>query len=206
MAHSSYPSIKPRAILLPLLAIIGTSALMFAIAPGVDVGAISRGVVGPTTWPKAMMLCIIACAVVLLVRNVLTGRMSSQRPEAEPSTPPNAFQVLATTGSADSFEELPREVLPEEYSNFKAALGILLILGYGAGIPTIGFGPATALCIALLLLIGGMRKPVTIGLVSIVGTAALLYLFVKVTAMPLDRGMGYFNDLNLMLYRLIGIY
>ena len=126
--------------------------------------------------------------------------------KAGSSTSHNAFKVLAVTGSADSFEELPPEVLPEEYNNLKAALGIVLMLGYGAGIPAIGFGPATALCIALLLLLGGMRKPLTIGLVSILGTAALLYLFVKVTAMPLDRGMGYFNDLNIMLYRLLGIY
>lgn len=206
MAHSSLSSIKTRAVILPLLVIIISSALMFTIAPGINVDVISRGVVGPTTWPKAMLLCIIACAVVLLGRTVLTGRRSSPRLNIGPPRPPNAFKVLAATGSADSFEELPREVLPEEYNNLKAALGILLLLGYGAAIPVIGFGPATALCVALLLLLGGMRKPVTIGLVSILGTAALLYLFVKVTSMPLDRGMGYFNDLNLMLYRLLGIY
>ena len=206
MAHSSLSSIKARAVILPLLVIIISSALMFTIAPGINVDAISRGVVGPTTWPKAMLLCIIACAVILLLRNVLTGRRTSPRLNKGPPTPPNAFKVLAATGLADSFEELPREVLPEEYNNLKAALGILLILGYGAAIPAIGFGPATVLCVALLLLLGGMRKPVTIGLVSILGTVTLLYLFVKVTSMPLDRGMGYFNDLNLMLYRLLGIY
>lgn len=160
--------------------------LIFAVAPGVNVNAISRGVVGPTTWPKAMLLGIIACAVVLLVRHILAERLSSQRPK--------------TTALAS------HDVMSEEYDNRKAALGILVMLGYGAGIPIFGFGPTTVLCILCVLLLGGLRKPVTIGLVSILGTVAVLYLFVKVTAMPLDRGMGFFNDLNLLIYRVLGIF
>ncbi len=205
MAHFIYSRLRTRAVLFPVLVIAGTTALMFVIAPGVNVDAISRGVVGPTTWPKVMIMGIIACAIVLLVRNLLTG-IASRRLRTESSTSPNAFRVLDTAGSADSFEELPREVTPGEYDNRKAALGILAMLGYSAGIPVTGFAPATVACIVLLLLIGGLRKPVTIGLVSILGTSAMLYLFVKVTAMPLNRGVGYFNDLNLMIYRILGIY
>jgi putative tricarboxylic transport membrane protein len=206
MVHFNYPSHRTRAVLLPVLVIVGTAVLMGVIAPGVNVGAISRGVVGPTTWPKTMMWGVIACAVVLLVRNVLTGGLSRQRLGTQASISHDALRILNTAGSADSFEELPREVMPEEYDNRKAALGILVMLGYGAGIPTLGFGPATVIIVVLLLLIGGMRKPVIIGLVSVLGTAAMLYLFVKVTAMPLDRGVGYFNDINLVIYEILGIF
>lgn len=193
MAYFKYTGVQTRALLLPAVVIAATAALMFAIAPGVNVDAISRGVVGPTTWPKTMMLGIIACAAVLLVRNVLRARMSSQRLGVEAAT------------SADTFEEFPRDA-PSAYDNRKAVQGILVILAYGAGIPVVGFAPATVAFIVLLLYIGGMRKPMTIGLVSIVGTGALLGLFVKVTAMPLDRGAGYFNDLNLTIYKMLGIY
>lgn len=203
MVRIKYTGANVGAILWPVLTIVCTTVLMFAIAPGVNIVAISRGVVGPTTWPKAMLLGIIACAVILLVRAVLALRMSSQELKAKTPTSSNIFRAL---GTGNSSEEPPLDAVPEDYDNRKAAIGILVMSGYGAGIPVIGFGPATLVSIILLLLLGGMRKPVNIGLVSILGTMAMLYLFVKVTAMPLDRGMGHFNDLNLMLYRLLGIY
>ena len=120
--------------------------------------------------------------------------------------PSQVSRAPDATASERSREESPCDISPEAYNNRKAAAGIAVMLGYGVGITVVGFGPATVACIVLLLYIGGMRKPVTVGLIGVLGTVALLYLFVKVTAMPLDRGMGYFNDLNLSIYRILGIY
>jgi hypothetical protein len=42
--------------------------------------------------------------------------------------------------------------------------------------------------------------------VAVIGTVALLYTFVKLTTLPLDRGIGVFDSLTVSLYRLLGIY
>ena len=55
-------------------------------------------------------------------------------------------------------------------------------------------------------MLGRVRRPLTVVLVSTLGTAAILYLFVKVSLMPLDRGQGVFEQATIALYRILGIY
>ena len=57
-----------------------------------------------------------------------------------------------------------------------------------------------------MLVLGGYRRPVAVALVSTIGTLLILYLFVKASAMPLDRGKGIFEQATIVLYRLLGIY
>jgi putative tricarboxylic transport membrane protein len=45
-----------------------------------------------------------------------------------------------------------------------------------------------------------------VGLISVLGTIGILYFFVKLSAMPLDRGKGAFEQATVALYRLLGIY
>jgi hypothetical protein len=54
--------------------------------------------------------------------------------------------------------------------------------------------------------LGGVRRPLTVVLVATLGTAGVLYLFVKVSVMPLDRGFGWVEQATIALYRLLGIY
>lgn len=39
-----------------------------------------------------------------------------------------------------------------------------------------------------------------------IGSVALLYLFVKLALMPLDRGVGAIGEFTVQLYRWLGIY
>ena len=167
-------------------AVIAAGAWIVArhfLAPGVDVEAMTRGIAGPTTWPKVMLYCVAACAVLLFcarLREVLGG-------EAE--------ALANTPGGGDT-----------THHERKAVAGIVLVVVYGLAIPGAGFALSTALFIAAWLLLGGVRKPAVIGLTSVVGTAALLYLFVKVSLLPLDRGQGAFEQATVAIYRLLGIY
>jgi putative tricarboxylic transport membrane protein len=151
------------------------------LAPGVDVDGMSRGIVSAVTWPKAMLYCVAACAVLLFcfrLREVVGGK---------------ADALAHATGTTTHHER-------------RAVVGIALVLVYGLAIPGIGFALSTALFIAGWLVLGGVRKPAVIGLTSVVGTVALLYLFVKVSVLPLDRGKGVFEQATVALYRLLGIY
>jgi putative tricarboxylic transport membrane protein len=177
-------AVSPRAalgIVLPLAAAAGSCMLALAyVAPGVDLAAITRGVVGPETWPKTMLLCAAAAAALLAVLRLL--------------------ELLAIRS--------PRETAGggDEYHEGRSIGSIALLLAYGAAVPLVGIAWATPVFIAGWLLLGGLRGPLLIGLTSVLGTLGILYFFVKLSLMPLDRGKGVFEQATVELYRLLGIY
>lgn len=153
----------------------------FFIAPGAE-GLEARGGVSPETWPKAMLLGIACCAAIILVRELprLFARSSS------------------STKDRDSHAS--------QYDNRQAAVGIALVLLYSVAVPLVGFALATVAFFALWLACGGLRKPLTVGLVSVLGTVSLLYVFAGLSKMPFNRGAGFFDGVTVALYRLLGIY
>jgi putative tricarboxylic transport membrane protein len=177
-------AVSPRAalsIVVPLAAAATLCVLAFAyVAPGVDVGAMARGVIGPATWPKTMLLCAGTAAALLALVRLLALRA----PPAQGAPP----------------------VAADDYHEGRSIGAIVLIVAYGAAIPLVGIAWATPVLIAGWLLLGGLRGPLLIGLTSILGTLGVLYFFVKLSAMPLDRGTGMFEQASVALYRLLGIY
>jgi putative tricarboxylic transport membrane protein len=167
---------------LPLAIAVGASVLALAyVAPGVDLDAMTRGVIGPATWPKTMLYCAAAAAALLaLVRLVQAG---------------------VPKGSSEIANDQPGE-----YHEARSIGAIVLLVAYGAAAPFVGFAWATLIFIAAWLWLSGLRRPVTVSLVSILGTLGVLYLFVKVSLMPLDRGVGVFEQATVALYRLLRIY
>ena len=79
-------------------------------------------------------------------------------------------------------------------------------LAYAFVIPWLGFTLATVIFLLLWFLIGGIRRPVKLLSVTLIGTGVLLFVFVKVALMPLDRGTGVFGEFTIALFRLLGIY
>jgi putative tricarboxylic transport membrane protein len=174
-------AVTPRAAFaaaLPLAvaALCALLALRY-VAPGVDLDAMARGAIGPATWPRVMLLAAGAAAVLLAF-----VRLFALHPSA------------ASTQAAD------------EYHEARSIGAIALVLGYGIAMPLAGAAWATLAFLAGWLLLGGVRRPVLIGLTSVLGTAGVLYFFVKLSKMPLERGHGVFEQATLALYRLLGIY
>lgn len=164
-------------VALPLVVAAASCLLAFRyIAPGVDLDAMARGIVGPGTWPKAMLLAAAAAAALLALARLA------------------ALRAPRTASDADDYHE-PRSIG-----------AILLLVGYGAAFPLIGIAWSTLAFLAGWLLLGGLRRPVLIALTSVLGTLGLLYFFVKLSKMPLDRGAGVFEQASVALYRLLGIY
>lgn len=164
----------------PLAIAVAAAVLMQRyLAPGVDVAAMTRGPLGPVVWPKAMLWCLIASA--LLVFFVRAWDWWRGTPQAQ-----------AAGGG--------------EYHEGRGAAGIALLVAYAWALPLAGFAFATAAFIVALLVLGGVRRPRTLVLTAGIGTVMLLYLFVKVSLMPLDRGKGAFETATIALYRLLGIY
>jgi putative tricarboxylic transport membrane protein len=83
---------------------------------------------------------------------------------------------------------------------------MVLVVGYGWALPLVGFALATAVFIAAICLLGGLRRALVIVPVSIVGTAVLLWVFMGLALMPLNRGEGAFGRFSLAVLRGLGIY
>lgn len=136
---------------------------------------------GPAAWPQ-VMLALIACgAAVWLLQELLAWRRG--RP---------AIMTAASNG--------------ERYSYGKAATGLVMIVIYGILLPVIGFPLATAGFLALWCVLGGVRHLLAVTLLSLVGTAALLWMFMGLALMPLSRGQGVFDQISVAILQLLGIY
>jgi putative tricarboxylic transport membrane protein len=159
------------------------------IAPGVDLDAMTRGVAGPGAWPRVMLYGAAVCAILIFARNLWAAAVRGGSPR------PQAPSAAGEEGASE-----------EGYDDVRLVLGIALIAGYGVAIGMVGMAWATMAFIAGWLVLGRLRRPLTVLLVSTIGTAAILYLFVKVSLMPLDRGKGLFEQATIALYRVLGIY
>jgi putative tricarboxylic transport membrane protein len=176
-------AVSPRAVLkvvLPLATAVACAVIALSyVAPGVDFAAMARGIVSPVTWPKTMLVCAATAAALLALVHLL--------------------ELL-------SLRELRPPEKGEDYHEARSIGAIALLLGYGIALPFIGIAWATPVFIAGWLLLGGVRKPLQVGLISILGTVGVLYFFVKLSLMPLDRGKGVFEQATVALYRVLGIY
>ena len=84
------------------------------------------------------------------------------------------------------------------------AMGLLFlfVLGHEA----LGFMFATALFLVAFSLLWGGKRPLSIISVSLVGTAGLMILFVKVVYLPFPKGYGVLEDVTIFVYRALGIF
>ena len=160
---------------------IGPALLLFAGA-GLFVAAGRLPVVpvpgqlGPDFWPRLVLVGLMASCALKIL-------------EAVRSRQPKAAQVP-----------------PPPLSRSKLAGGIVLVLGYTALAPLLGFPLTNFLFLLAFMRLAGTRRLVPLLAVAVVGTVALLYLFVKVVYLPLPKGAGVMEDLTLFLYRLLRIF
>ncbi len=173
------------------------------VAPGVDLEAMTRGRFGPASWPRFMLLATMLCCTLQFLRLLvrwLRARQPGQR----------LYAAGVPVGSAEEryIAAAAPLAMPAEEEDPKIALAAIgVILGYGVAFELVGFFLSTVIFFVAWLLLGGLgKRPLALVLVTILGTLFNIYLFVKVAAMPLERGKGVFDDLTVAIYRLLRIY
>jgi putative tricarboxylic transport membrane protein len=138
------------------------------------------GQLGPGFWPRLVLIGFAAaCGLQLLADRRPRGRA----PAADEATPPAAA-----------------------FSVFRLVLAIGCLLAYAVAAPLVGFPLATFAFVAAFMVLAGARGPVGIVATALVGTAVLLYTFVKVVYLPFPKGAGSFERVTLALYRALGIF
>ena len=84
--------------------------------------------------------------------------------------------------------------------------GLALVIAYAVATVLIGFPLATVLFLVGFSCLGGYRHVASLLLVAFGTTLVLLYVFVYLVYISLPLGVGPFVDLNVALYRLLGIF
>jgi putative tricarboxylic transport membrane protein len=163
----------------PLLGLIASVGLL-AASRGLDDVA-REGQLGPGFWPRLVLTGLaLACAAKLVeawrAARARTGRDSER---------------------AATLADISRRAL---------VAGVALIVMYVATTSALGFPIATVCFIALFMTLAGARSPLAIGSAAVLGTIALLYLFVRVVYLPLPKGDGPFEAVTIALYRTLRIF
>ena len=142
----------------------------------------SRIGLGPAAWPRAMLLGMALFSALWIARDIW---------------------VLSAAGRKSTLS-IPVE--DTHYHFGKAIIGLIMIVAYGWMLPKIGFATATATFILVWCLFGGLRNVFVVVPVTLIGTIALLWLFMGLALMPLPRGAGVFDNFSIWLLRASGIY
>lgn len=137
---------------------------------------------GPALWPRVMLGALAGFTAIWAGYELWRLRRAGRRPLMTP----------------------PRE--DTEYNWVKALIGLVGIIAYGWLLPVLGFALATSLFIALWCMFGGVRRPLVLVPVTLIGTVGLMWLFMGLALMPLPRGSGVFDGFSIWLLRITGIY
>jgi putative tricarboxylic transport membrane protein len=157
----------------------------------------ARGIASPLTWPRIMLSGMALFAFGWVVQGIVhLVRTARHKP-----VPGSDVEHIAIEFGDVGFEHhaIPRPPLP-------VVLGIVLALAYTFAIPWLGFPIATVVFMVLWFAIGGFRNPLKVSSVALIGTVVLMFIFVKLALMPLDRGVGVLDTFTIGLFRLLGIY
>jgi putative tricarboxylic transport membrane protein len=166
----------PYAALLALAAYLFGDASHFAYSP-------RPGQLGPDFWPKAILvLLMLACAWELV------GRLVWRRP-------------AAPAPAADT----PAEAPPQRYPRLLAAGGAAT-LGYVLLLPAAGFFAATAVYLALFMLIGRYRRYGVIAATSVAGSLVFVFIFMRIVYVSLPLGVGPFQRLSVGILAMLGVH
>lgn len=161
----------------PLLIFLGATYFYF-LAGKIDENPM-EGQLGPAFWPKMILiLLIVSCGVKIL-------EIIKERKGAKGETTIERPSCEADTP--------------------KLAMMIAMVVAAVYFMDIIGFSLVNFLFLLLFMRIAGLRKKLPLFLISGLGTIFLLYLFVKVVYLPLPKGQWFFDDLTIILYRILHI-
>lgn len=137
---------------------------------------------GPGAWPRAMLAGLAVFALLWIGREIWVLGRAGRAPTLSPPQDEGGYDMR------------------------RALIGMALIAAYGMAMPQAGFALTTAVFIAAWCYLGGLRKWQAVAPVTLIGTTAMLWLFMGLALMPLPRGQGSFDAFSIWLLRTTGIY
>ena len=184
---------------LPHTVLLLIAGLLYYAASLIDTSGAGGTRIGPDFWPKV----IIGAMAVLCIYEIGKRLISGNAPDAAGLIAGLDRAPLEIEG-APAIAEAP--VTTEAKPNHRRlAAGLVLIAAFVLGAAYVGFFVGTALFLALFSWIGGYRRALPVVLVSVIGAFVLLVIFMRIAYISLPLGAGPFQQLSVLLLRLIGV-
>lgn len=153
------------------------------------------GTLGPDFWPEAILALTIAVCVYEVIRIAFFGRGEAEVGGVLEEIVEESAEEHADFGAAGGGENHPVLLV----------LGIAATLGYVALVQKLGFFLSTAVYLAAFLVIGGYRRWGVIAATSVIGSLALMFIFMKLVYVSLPIGEAPFSAVTFTLMQLMGI-
>lgn len=173
---------------LPYLTLLAGAAFMFNVAGSFEF-RIPAGRLGPDFWPKLILGLLLLTSAYAVLNAWL----------ATPADEPHQ-KTAAEPGDADAS-------IPGASTGHPVLLvwGVVLSTAYAALIDKLGFLVCTTLFLACFAYVGRYRRHRAIWLTSIIGSIALMFLFMRVVYISLPIGVAPFSAVSLAAMKLLGI-
>jgi putative tricarboxylic transport membrane protein len=174
--------------LAPYVALCAAAAYLYRDA-GAFAAAARPGQLGPDFWPRAVLVLLIVVCVCEIVRRTLFDRAAH-----------DASSVAMQASGDDDAQAASEDRFP-----WCLAGGIGLTIAYVLALDWLGFFVATALYLALFMVVGRYRRARVIVSASVLGSLAFVYVFMKIVYVSLPLGRGPFKALSVWLLALLGV-
>lgn len=164
---------------LPYLALMAISIYLFQLAGAIPY-TVRGNDLGPDFWPKVAIGLMFVVSAIEALRALISPHHSEMQ------------------GITDQLEKADSEAMEDTAPRSVPLLvgGILLTVAYGALLPTLGFPLATFLFLVAFMYLGRFRAHGAIWLSSLLGTALLCVLFLRVVHVSMPRGIEPFGMLT----------
>lgn len=175
------------AVLVPPLVAIG---LCLPLWQATGEWRTSVGGPGPAFYPRLLIGLFVLSMMVRLAHDVRTVRRGV--PEVQ-----------------DDEEAIPEEGAELDTSLISGrhvAIVIAISVGYVLGTIYLGWVVATFLMVVVFLVVAGKRNPLVVVPVAFALAVGLAYVFVKIVYLSLPTGVGFFDDVSVFIFELLGAY
>lgn len=176
---------------LPYVVVGALAAWLFYEATQIDFHR-RAGTLGPDVWPKLVLGAMLAICVYEIVRLLVSPQYRGGAA--------GVLQDLVAESGGDGTAEPERSRSP-----LLLLAGIVLTALYVWIIQRLGFVLATAPYLVAFIALGGYRRWGVNAAVSVIGTLAMMFFFMKVVYISLPLGYEPFSQVMIGLMRLMGI-
>ena len=184
---------------LPHTVLLLIAGLLYYAASLIDTSGAGGTRIGPDFWPKVIIGAMAALCIYEIGKRLISGNVRDaagliaglDRVPLEIEGAPARAEAPVTTEAQPNHRRL--------------AAGLVLIAAFVLGAAYVGFFVGTALFLALFSWIGGYRRALPVALVSVIGAFVLLVIFMRIAYISLPLGAGPFQQLSVLLLRLIGV-
>ena len=196
MRREGPPSLRTRlGSALPYAVLLCGAAYLYANAAEFAHHA-RPGELGPDVWPRAILVLLMLVCAGAIARRIFFAR--EERAAAEPGA--MTGDVAAGAGDEPPAAQDERATHP-----YLLLAGIALSAAYVAGLEWLGFFVATTLYLALFMAFGRYRRPGVIVSVSVLGSLAFIFVFMKIVYVSLPLGVGPFQTISVGILAALGV-